>query len=334
MADISKASLLAALSSMFGAGISDAEYTAETLRGGTVGEVCHIAGHAIGDCARYPFSLVLKTQRRWHRPGDPDSWRREYDIYKQGLTDLLPRALRLPRCWLLEEGDDVTRIWMAYIDGRSGSSHLHADELALAARRLGEMQAGFHLRGRRGLPYLRAYPAIRSSFDLWSNRMLPLLKLPMDGFPDELRKTLNDYAARSKPLLEQFKALPLTLCQGDVHHDNLIFSGSGEEAEIYLIDWDSAGYGFMGEDAVDVLMEAFVYSDRDVRLLPGFRQKIIGGYCQGAGSRGVGFEMSGQLIKDIFALAWGFRLADLFLYHKDELPKKRCVEILETMLHE
>lgn len=43
MADISKASLLAALNSMFGAGISDAEYTAETLRGGTVGDVCFIA---------------------------------------------------------------------------------------------------------------------------------------------------------------------------------------------------------------------------------------------------------------------------------------------------
>jgi hypothetical protein len=44
--------------------------------------------------------------------------------------------------------------------------------------------------------------------------------------------------------------------------------------------------------------------------------------------------MSDKLIRDIFALAWGFRIADLYLYYSDALPKKRCIEILQAMLTE
>ena len=119
-----------------------------------------------------------------------------------------------------------------------------------------------------------------------------------------------------------------------IKHDNLIFRESAGETDIYLIDWDCAGYGYMGEDAVDVLMEAFVYSSRDVALLPDFKQKIIDGYCEGVRSRGIDFAMCNTLVRDIFALAWGFRIANLYLFYKDELPKKRCIEILQAMLTE
>jgi thiamine kinase-like enzyme len=90
----------------------------------------------------------------------------------------------------------------------------------------------------------------------------------INDFPDELRNTLNDYATRAESLLDTLDKLPLTLCQGDLYHDNFIFKPGLNGTDIYVIDWDSAGYGRMGEDAVDVLMEAFVYSDRDVSLIP------------------------------------------------------------------
>ncbi|MGE5579462.1 MAG: phosphotransferase family protein [Bacillota bacterium] len=49
--------------------------------------------------------------------------------------------------------------------------------------------------------------------------------------------------------LDSIGNLPLTLCQGDVHHDNLIFRDAPNGPDIYLIDWDSAGYGTMGDGA-------------------------------------------------------------------------------------
>jgi len=93
----------------------------------------------------------------------------------------------------------------------------------------------------------------------------------------------------------------------------------------------------MGADAVDVLTEAFVYSDRDVSLLPEYKSKIMEAYLKGARSGGVDLNLSGQTVRDIFALAWGFRIADLYLYHKKERrenDKARCVDILRSMLEE
>jgi hypothetical protein len=59
---------------------------------------------------------------------------------------------------------------MGYIEGKTGNDLIHAQELALAAEKLGELQAVFHKSGQRDLPYLRSYPAVRSSFDLWWGR--------------------------------------------------------------------------------------------------------------------------------------------------------------------
>ena len=334
MTEIGKPSLLKALEALLGIPVRDAAYSTEVLQGGTVGDVVKVSGTAETNAAACPFAMVVKTQRKWDRFGDPDCWRREYAIYRHGLADRLPRTIRLPKCCLLEEETEGTRIWMEHIQGKTGNEQLHAAELALAAERLGTFQAEFSRSGPRDLPYLRPFPAARSSFDLWWGRMRKPLQTPINGFPEDLRHALSESAARAEALLRSLDALPVTLCQGDVHHDNLIFKETARGPEVYLIDWDSAGYGRMGEDAVDLLMEAFVYSSRDVSLLPDFRRRILQGYCAGVQKGGVPFEMEDALVRNVFVLAWGFRIADLYLYYKDEKPKARCVDLLRCMLRE
>ena len=330
--EIKKKSLLKALTEMLGTDVDAVRYSTQVLQGGTVGEVLLLSGDAQTTRGSSPFSLVLKIQKEWYRHGDPDSWRREYELYRHGFAKSVPPMLRIPKCYFLEAGEGVTQIWMEFVEGETGQDQLHADELALSAERLGEFQAWFHLRGQRSLTYLRSYPAVCSSFDLWWNRMKSPLNQSMDGFPDELRHILNDYAVRAPDLLASFNALPETLCQGDVHHDNMILRQSEGETDVYLIDWDSAGYGRMGEDAIDMLMEAFVYSHRDPSLLPRFQEKIIEGYCKGAKKGGVALTLGDALIRDIITLAWGFRMADRFLHCKEQPLRKRIVDILRAAL--
>ena len=332
MADIRKPSLLKALGTMLGENVNDAAYSVEVLQGGTVSDVVKVSGSATSNSAGCPFDMVVKTQRKWDRFGDANSWRREYDIYRHGLVEQLPQTIRLPACYLLEEEADVTRIWMEYVQGKTGSEQLHADELALAAERLGALQAEFSLRGPRDLPYLRPCPAARPSFEHWWGRMRKPLQTPIDGFPEGIRNALNESAARAESLFETLDRLPVTLCQGDVHHDNLILKGAGKDTRVYLIDWDCAGYGRLGEDAVDLLLEAFVYSDRDVSLLPEFRKRIMEGYCAGVQKGGIPFVMEDALVRGLFVLAWGYRVADLYLYYRDERSKARCADILRRML--
>lgn len=56
----------------------------------------------------------------------------------------------------------------------------------------------------------------------------------MPGFPEELRHALNGYAGRADGILAAIDILPRTLCQGDVHHDNLILREEADGVQVYL----------------------------------------------------------------------------------------------------
>jgi len=277
-----------------------AENQTELLQGGTVGEVTRINDY------------VLKTQRKWERHGDPDCWRREYDMYVSGFDKTIPH-IKIPQCYHVSMDGDITYILMEYIDGRTGVDEIGIDELAFTANKIGQ----FHREYRDNkLPWLRDFPAVISSYDLWYGKMKDRPYEPDFIF-------LNDYTDRKDEIFRSFTALPRTLCHGDVHHDNIILRGD----DVYLIDWDSAGFGYMGEDAVDMLCEAFVYSDREIALMDEFRDRIIAAYCDGAG-----IKLDAVMVRNLFMMSWGFRIAALsFYYHDNPTQRQRCADILRFM---
>ncbi len=74
------------LSKMLGETIVQTDYQTERLHGGTLGDVRLVVGEAktaSGD--HLPYKVVWKSQKKWGRPGDPGSWRREYDLYQEDL---------------------------------------------------------------------------------------------------------------------------------------------------------------------------------------------------------------------------------------------------------
>lgn len=332
MIEINESSLYLALSNKFLSEITNVRYKAEILNGGTVGTIYSICGEALIELKWYPFLIILKKQQQWYRYGDINSWHREFDIYKFALNNTFYHSIKLPNCFLLEEFEGITFIWMEYINGKTGSNQLHADELAFVARILGEFHIDYYLRGRFDLSYLRKNPAIISSFELWLNRVLPYLKFPINEFPEELRAILNDYANQANEILKSFRTIPITLCHGDVHHDNIIINMNSGKDQIYLVDWDCAGYGYLGEDIIDILMEAFVYTDKDVSLLPKYKQKIFEGYRKGTRNKNIEFKMNDKLIKDMLILSWGYRILDLFLNNHDNTYRKRSIQILQIIL--
>ncbi|HPS35617.1 MAG TPA: hypothetical protein PK854_10165, partial [Oscillospiraceae bacterium] len=80
MTEINQASLLKALSKKLNTPVQSADYTIETLNGGTLGDVAKVIGEAKTADGKIPygnvpFIVVVKVQKKWERPGDPDSWR-------------------------------------------------------------------------------------------------------------------------------------------------------------------------------------------------------------------------------------------------------------------
>lgn len=293
---------------------ADNNLETKLLQNGTVGEVKLIKDK---DC-----NYVLKTQRKWERHGDPDCWRREFDLYFNEFDKVVNHHIKLPKCYDLSIDGDTTYILMEYIQGRTGQIELNVDELSYVAKKLGELQSELL---NKNANWLRNYPAVESSFDLWYSKIKHQLNEPIQDFPEELRRILNDYVNRSDEILESFKHLPRTICHGDVHYDNIIL----RENDIYLIDWDSAGYGYVIEDAIDMLMEAFLYSERDVYLIHEYKRRIIESYINGSG-----YYIDELTINNIIMMAWGFRIAAEYCYYSyytDENAKQRRIDILQTL---
>lgn len=73
--------LTTVISKILGKPITGAEYQTQQLHGGTLGDVQLVKGMAeITGGEKLPYKVVWKKQKKWERPGDPNSWHREYDL--------------------------------------------------------------------------------------------------------------------------------------------------------------------------------------------------------------------------------------------------------------
>ena len=92
--------LIKILTTMLGTKITEADYKTTQLYGGTLGDVKLIEGNAKSDDGEfYSYKVVLKTQGKWERYKDADSWRREYDLYKSDLGKLFSESFRWAECY-------------------------------------------------------------------------------------------------------------------------------------------------------------------------------------------------------------------------------------------
>ena len=96
----------------------DAGYQVAKLPGGAVGHVELVTG----TCENKPFKAVVKTQKKWMRHGDPNSWRREYDLYTSDFDKIFTENFRWPKCYHAEINDEESKLWLEYIEGASGSA--------------------------------------------------------------------------------------------------------------------------------------------------------------------------------------------------------------------
>jgi len=109
------------LNKMLDKTIIHADYQLKELQGGTIGIVQLVTGMAeTSEGEHVPYKIVWKTQKKFERYGDPDSWRREYDLYTSDFKKIFFDSFRWPECYHAEINGDEIQLWMEYIDGVSG----------------------------------------------------------------------------------------------------------------------------------------------------------------------------------------------------------------------
>ncbi|TCM87940.1 phosphotransferase family enzyme [Paenibacillus sp. BK033] len=321
--------LIYALNKRFKKDIITADCQTMPLQGGTVGNVYLVSGTAeTAEGEILPYRIVLKIQKKWERYGDPGSWRREYDLYSSDLGATFSEALRWPTCYHAEFNSEVNeyQLWLEYIDGVTGLD-LTSDMYEKAARELGRFQGKLYAQQPAVLQSLTNL----SHVDLMKNTYLHYRSWPVvyDYIRSEdcelllhVRQMLIEIDEQADEIFDRIEKLPLVLCHRDFWVTNLIYA----DGNIALIDWDTSGWGYLGEDLASLIVD-----EPDIDHMVEHYQRCIPAYYKGFSEYADVSRIADHCVYEIILLVFGYRLVEGYLHNEADDEKRKHVQTLQKI---
>jgi len=306
--------------------ITEINYEIKQLHGGTIGNVQLITGIAKTNNGDLPYQVVFKTSKKWERYGDLDSWRREYDLYSSELATQFTDGLRWPTCYYAELADDEIRLWMEYIDGVTGLD-LTPDMYEQASYELGKFQGKLAFEQSAFLQEMtnlskvdyakKFYHHYRSWYVVYD-----YIRAADCEIPTHLCQMLIDFDNDSEAIFNRIEKLPVVLCHRDFWITN-IFNTNGKTV---LIDWDTTGWGYLGEDLASLLAD-----EADVLNMLENYQRCVPAYYQGFSEYQNVDHITDNCVYELIIALFGYRLIEWYLGAETPEEKMLHQETLEMI---
>lgn len=318
---IKSETLINVLCKMLGVSIIDAEYKAKQLHGGTLGDVKLISGKATDtEGKELPFQLVLKGQQKWERYGDPDSWRREYDLYTSDLGKLFDDSIRWPECYYKEMEDDEFQIWIEYIEGATGGD-LTVDMYKQSAKEWGRYQGRLYAEQPSLLQALTNLSSVDFMKNLYLhyrswNEVYDYIRSKDCPIPKHLCDMLIDIDEHSDEIFSRIAKLPIVLCHRDFWVTNIFFNYE----KIVIIDWDTAGWGYMGEDIASLIAD-----ESDVNYMIEYYKRCLPAYYKGFSEYVDISHISDNCIYEMILIKFGYVLVENYKF--GDTPDERALSL-------
>ena len=336
---INKETLLQVLTKMLGENITEAAFEVTQLKGGTLGDVKLISGVTDGNI---PFKLVHKSQKKWESPQynkDPKRWHREYDFYTSEVPSLFTDKLRPPKCYHAEfdvDSETIT-LWLEYVEGVSGEDltiPMLEQLCAELGRFQGKLYANPELRNGINTDCLGYKEYLRECYGLWKPHSGEYQFLFADdvndeklltarrNFPPHLRQWLIDIQNNCDAIFAEIEKFPVVLCHKDLWVENVFYS----DEQIVLIDWDTSGWGYLGEDIASLIADEI-----DLDIFKECVEKLIPAYMDGFSEYADISGITDNHIKEMMVFNFGYRMLAWYIYNDDESVKKLMVDTFQMI---
>ncbi len=319
--------LYKALNNMFDTNIIKATSETKKLHGGTVGEVLFIEGIATtATNEEVPYKLVHKIQKQWKRHLDPDSWLREYDLYQSNLDTLMSDSLRWPICYYSDKSEDEVHLWMEFIDGVTGDE-LTLDMFEVASKEIGRFQ-GKLLRDKPAeldtISNLSRETMIKEIYHRYASwtEVYDYIRREDCELPNHICQMIIDNDEKSEELWTEIEKLPIIFSHRDFWVTNIIYL----EGRIGLIDWDTTGWGSLGEDIASLIID-----ETAPEMIHDYYKTCIPAYIEGLSEFIDMSNYKNLFIFEQILLFFGYRLVEDFKFTKSETEKKYCLDVLEKL---
>ncbi|QNO13493.1 aminoglycoside phosphotransferase family protein [Alkalicella caledoniensis] len=315
------------LSKSHGKKIIHTDYKIQKLHGGDVGDVQLITGIAeTTNGEKFPYKLVLKIQKKWERYGDVSSWRREYDLYASDFSTVFSDLLSWPKCYHAEINGDVTQIWMEFIEGLSGND-LTIEMLEHTARELGRFQGKLFKENPASLSNisnLGKTDFMKNDYNQWDHQTVEYqyIRSLNCEIPQHLCQMLIDMDNEAETVFEKISNLPVVLCHRDLWLENIFYTNG----KSYLIDWDTSGWGFMGEDIASLIVD-----ETDSDYLVEYYGKLVPAYYKGISEYVDISLIDDDYIWEMILLKFGYRIVGYYMFAKSPEAKKEQINALQKI---
>jgi Ser/Thr protein kinase RdoA (MazF antagonist) len=168
-------------------------------------------------------------------------------ILKGGFTP----GFRRPTCFRSEINDGGTKLWLEYIEGASGED-LTVDMLEEIAEGLGRFHGKLYTEKTAfSVGNLSNKDGMKHYYRHNRTKLYNYVRRPDCPVPPHLCQMIINMDKKAYAAWEEIEKLPVVLRHGDFFTPNIFYTNDG----IVLIDWDSAGWGYMGEDIVNLIAD-------------------------------------------------------------------------------
>lgn len=324
---LSYQTLLEVLTKKLKKDIIKATYRLKALHGGTVGTVYLVTGIATSaNQQNSTYQIVLKKQRKWERYGDVFSWRREFDLYSSNLSQTFPNDFSWPECYHKVLNEDTFEIWMDYIDAPSGKllTLKMYDKAALA---LGQFQGKLYrdkpdlLSNINNLSSKDYVKSFYKHYRSW-NEVYDYIRSSECDLSKDICQMLIDLDNHDQDVFDKLDRLPIVFCHRDYWNENIFCVNE----QIVAIDWDTAGYGYFGEDIASLIVD-----ETDPARMVEYFRTCTKAYLQGF-SQYVDINVNVlQTVHDIILLMFGYRLVESYKFASNQSEKMLAKEALQSI---
>ena len=155
----------------------------------------------------------------------------------------------------MNDEETETQLWMEYIDGVSGDD-LTVDMFERAALEIGRFQGKLYAEKPAFLHELVNLSKAEDLKNYYLNclswkEIYDYIRDDDCEIPKNLREMLIDIDNNADDVWHRIEKLPIVLCHRDFWTTNIFY----HDGKIRLIDWDTTGWGYMGEDIKQLISD-------------------------------------------------------------------------------
>ena len=140
--------------------------------------------------------------------------------------------------------------------------------------------------------------------------------------PEYLKQMLYDIYDNREALFNSLKHLPVVLCHRDFWVENIFLS----DGKIRLIDWDCAGFGYLGED-----IASLIYDDIKTEDLHEYFCRLIPAYIKGISEYMEIPQDFNKYIQKIILIIFGYRIVQDHIFTESPEVKEEQVKRLQKI---